>query len=65
MNNDAAAAALDPLGLVLTARMHERVIYADTFAHGETAFEIEPNGIAARETMAIWTEVKGKLGDQT
>ena len=45
--NDGAAIALDALGLVLTTRMHERVIYAESFAHGKTAFEIDPNGIAA------------------
>jgi chromosome partitioning protein len=31
--------ALEALGLVLATRMHERVIYAETFAHGKTAIE--------------------------
>ena len=41
-NNDGAAVALDALGLVLTTRMHERVIYAETFAHGKTALRNRP-----------------------
>jgi chromosome partitioning protein len=60
-NNDGVAMALEALGLVLPARMHERVIYAESFAHGKTAFEIEPNGIASRELGAIWESLKGKL----
>jgi chromosome partitioning protein len=46
-NNDATAMALESLGLVLPTRMHERVIYAESFAHGKTAFEIESKGTAA------------------
>lgn len=57
-NNDGAAVALDALGLVLDARMHERVIYAETFAHGKTALETDAKGIAAQEIGALWTEVK-------
>lgn len=60
-NNDGVAMALEALGLVLPARMHERVIYAESFAHGKTAFEIEPNGIATRELGAIWKSLKGKI----
>jgi chromosome partitioning protein len=60
-NNEAAAMALEALGLVLPARMHERVIYAETFAHGKTALEIEPNGIAAQEVAALWQAVKGRI----
>lgn len=62
-NNDGTAMALEALGLVLASRMHERVIYAETFAHGKTAFEIEPNGIAAQEVAALWGVVKEKLGE--
>jgi chromosome partitioning protein len=60
-NNDGAAVALDALGLVLSTRMHERVIYAETFAHGKTALEIEPKGIAAQEVAALWAGLKEKL----
>lgn len=60
-NNEGAAMALEALGLVLPARMHERVIYAETFAHGKTAFEIEPKGIAAQEISALWGAVQEKL----
>ena len=60
-NNDGAAVALDALGLVLGTRMHERVIYAETFAHGKTALETDPKGVAAQEALALWGEVKGKL----
>jgi chromosome partitioning protein len=60
-NNDGVAMALDALGLVLPTRMHERVIYAESFAHGKTAFEIDPDGIAATELSAIWTSLKGKI----
>ena len=57
-NNDGVAMALDALGLVLPARMHERVIYAESFAHGKTAFEIEPKGVAAQELATIWKFLK-------
>lgn len=60
-NTEGASLALEALGLVLPTRMHERVIYADTFAHGKTALEIEPHGIAAREVAALWQAVKGKM----
>ncbi|WP_158920902.1 ParA family protein [Acidisphaera sp. S103] len=60
-NNDGAAVALDALGLVLTTRMHERVIYAETFAHGKTAFETDAKGVAAQEIAALWTEIRAKL----
>ncbi|MCW5631863.1 MAG: ParA family protein [Rubrivivax sp.] len=60
-NNEAAAMALEALGLVLPARMHERVIYAETFAHGKTALEIEPGGIAATEVSALWRAVRARV----
>lgn len=60
-NNDGAAMALDALGLVLPTRMHERVIYAETFAHGKTALETDPTGIAAQEIRALWLAVKDKI----
>lgn len=62
-NNDAVASALESLGLVIPARIHERVIYAETFAHGRTAFEIDPYGVAAEEMLAVWSAVKAKLGE--
>jgi chromosome partitioning protein len=60
-NNEGTAMALETLGLVLPTRMHERVIYADTFAHGKTALEIEPKGVAAQEATALWQNVRSKL----
>ena len=60
-NNDGAAMALEALGLVLPTRMHERVIYAETFAHGKTALEIDAKGIAAQEIAALWQAVKDRL----
>lgn len=60
-NNDAAAMALEALGLVVPTRMHERVIYAETFAHGKTALDIEPKGVAAQELTALWSGVKERL----
>lgn len=63
-NNDGVAMALDALGLVLPARMHERVIYAESFAHGKTAFEIDPKGVAAQELAAIWESLKGKIQER-
>ncbi len=60
-SNDGTAVALESLGLVLTTRMHERIIYADTFAHGRTALDIDPNGIAAREVAGIWANLKEKI----
>ncbi len=63
-NNDGAAMALDALGLVLPTRMHERVIYAESFAHGKTAFEIEPKGIAATELASIWEALKERIQER-
>jgi chromosome partitioning protein len=60
-NNDGTAAALDALGMVLPTRMHERVIYAETFAHGKTALEVDPSGIAAKELAALWSDLKEKI----
>jgi chromosome partitioning protein len=63
-NNDAAAMALDALGLVVPTRMHERVIYAETFAHGKTALEIEPHGVAAQEISELWKGVKERIHEK-
>jgi len=60
-NNEGAAMALEALGLVLSTRMHERVIYAETFAHGKTALEIDPKSVAALELMSLWSQVRDKL----
>jgi chromosome partitioning protein len=60
-NNEGAAMALEALGLVLPTRMHERVIYAETFAHGKTALEIDPNGVAAQEVASLWEAVKARI----
>jgi chromosome partitioning protein len=60
-NNDGAAVALDALGLVLATRMHERVIFAETFAHGKTALETDAKGVAAQEITALWDEIKKKM----
>lgn len=57
-SNTGAALALETLGLLLATRLHERVIYAETFAHGKTALETDPNGIAAQEMAAMWQELK-------
>jgi chromosome partitioning protein len=62
-NNDGVAMALEALGLVLPVRMHERVIYAESFAHGKTAFEIDPSGIAARELAGIWEGLKARMAE--
>jgi chromosome partitioning protein len=60
-NNEGTAAALEALGLVLPTRMHERVIYAENFSHGKTAFEIDPNGIAALELARLWKNTKARI----
>jgi chromosome partitioning protein len=60
-NNDGVAMALDALGLVLPTRMHERVIYSESFAHGKTAFEIEPNGVASQELERIWLALRERI----
>jgi chromosome partitioning protein len=60
-NNDGTAMALDALGLVLPTRMHERVIYAETFAHGRTALEIDPQGVAGQELANLWLAVKERI----
>lgn len=63
-NNDGTAMALDALGLVLPTRMHERVIYAETFAHGRTAIEIDPKGVAAQEVLSLWSVVKERIHEK-
>ena len=63
-NNDGTAVALDALGLVLSTRMHERVVFAETFAHGKTALETDPKGVAAQEVRALWTEIKRKMENE-
>lgn len=60
-SNDGTAVALESLGLVLPTRMHERIIYADTFAHGRTALDIDPEGVAAREVTSIWENLREKM----
>ena len=60
-NNEGAAMALEALGLVFPTRMHERVIYAETFAHGKTALEIDPKSLAAQEVESLWLQVREKL----
>jgi chromosome partitioning protein len=60
-NNEGTVMALDALGLVLGPRMHERVIYAETFAHGKTAFEFEPKGVAAQELASLWKAMKERI----
>lgn len=60
-NNGGVAMALEALGLVLPPRMHERVIYTESFAHGKTAFEIEPTGVAAQELAEIWQALKDRI----
>jgi chromosome partitioning protein len=59
--NEGATAALEALGLVVPTRLHERVIYAETFAHGKTAREIDPDGIAGQEVANLWRDVKARL----
>ena len=41
--------------------MHERVIFAETFAHGKTALETDAKGVAAQEIAALWAEIKEKM----
>lgn len=60
-NNDGVTMALEALGLVLPALMHERVIYAESFAHGKTAFEIDPKGVASNELANIWMAVEERI----
>ena len=60
-NNNSAAMALEALGLVLPVRMHERVIYAETFAHGKTALDIEPHSHAGQELGELWQSVRGVI----
>ena len=64
-NNDGTAMALEALGLVLDTRMHERVIYAESFAHGKTAFEMDPNGVAAQELTTLWEGAKARIQENT
>jgi chromosome partitioning protein len=60
--NSNTSAALGVLGHVIPTLMYEREIYSDTFGHGLTAFELEPNGAAANDVRAVWREFKQHLG---
>jgi len=60
-NNDGTAMALNALGLVLNTRMHERVVYAETFAHGRTVLDTDTNSVAGREVAALWREIQERL----
>jgi chromosome partitioning protein len=59
--NASTSAALGVLGHVLPTLMYEREIYSDTFGHGMTTFELEPNGAASNEARAVWTDFKQQL----
>ena len=63
-NNEGTAAALEALGLVLPTRMHERVIYAESFAHGKTAFETDSHGVAAQELTRLWQCTKARINEK-
>ena len=60
-NNEGTVIALSSLGLVFPTRMHERVIYAETFHHGKTALETDPNSVAAQEVRDVWESVKARI----
>jgi chromosome partitioning protein len=62
-NNEGAAQALEDLGLVLPTRMHERVIYAESFAHGKTAIEVDINSVAALEQARLWKCTKARINE--
>ncbi len=63
-SNEPTAAALEALGLVLPVRMHERVVYADSFGHGKTALEIDTKSVAAKELMALWECTKSRIHEK-
>ena len=54
--------ALDDYGLpILKAQISQRIIYAVSAANGETAMDVEPGGIAAREVRTLADEILGLL----
>ncbi len=59
--NSSTSAALGVLGHVVPALMYEREIYSDTFGHGLTAFELEPDGTAANDIRVVWLAFKQHL----
>ena len=59
--NASTSSALGVLSQVVPTLMYEREIYSDTFGHGLTAFELEPNGAAANDVRSIWREFKQQL----
>lgn len=62
-NNAGTAMALQSLGMVLPTRLHERVIYAETFAHGLTTLDINPGCAASLELISLWNDVKNRLNE--
>ena len=60
-SNTSTSAALGVLGTVVPTLMYEREIYSDTFGHGLTVFELEPDGVAASDILSIWQELKKHL----
>lgn len=48
---------------VFKARTSQRVIYAEALSLGSTVLDIEPNGLAAQEVLAITKELRGFVND--
>jgi chromosome partitioning protein len=56
-----AVAALSAHGVVATSIIQDRVIYATAMNDGRTAGDVEPNGAAAAEILALWDFIYERL----
>ncbi|MFY0613061.1 MAG: ParA family protein [Hyphomicrobiaceae bacterium] len=60
-----ARSDLVKLGLdVLDAKTTNRAIYRQSVGDGSSAVEVDPGGKAAEEIMALWSEIKGRIGGE-
>ncbi len=58
-----AAILLSAHGTVASSIIQDRVIYATAMTDGRTALEVQPNGAAAAEILALWAFIQGRLND--
>lgn len=56
-----AAVALSQYGTVAPVTLHHRTDFATSMIDGRTVMEVDPNGRAAKEVVALWNYVSDRL----
>ena len=62
---DESVAELEALGGLISPLIHARVDFQDAIRHGAGVTEINPYGVAADETRALWRSVRRRLARGT